>query len=199
MIKAVGFDWGGVIAGEPGSVFEKKACQLLNVSLEEFKKTYFSMNHLANNGILMWSEFWVQFLVNIDRSDRRDDFLTLVKEMHSKEPNRNMVELVKELKQNKYKVGLLSNNSRDAVPIFQKYGMYELFHTVVISGEIGMSKPDPHIFSLFTQKLRVEPAELIFIDDSETSLSRASEVGFIPLLFTNFELLKEDLEKFGVL
>ena len=46
--KTIGFDWGGVIFGEPGPVFSKEAAQLLEVSHEEFKKIYFKHNKLIN-------------------------------------------------------------------------------------------------------------------------------------------------------
>ncbi len=57
-IRAIGFDYGGVIGGSPGSVFEKGVGDILGVNRELFKKIYFENNFLVNTGKLTWDEFW---------------------------------------------------------------------------------------------------------------------------------------------
>ena len=39
--KAIGFDYGGVIAGVPGKEFNKRVCEFLNVRLDQYREAYF--------------------------------------------------------------------------------------------------------------------------------------------------------------
>lgn len=53
----------------------------------------------------------------------------------------------------------------------------ELFDTVVDSCEVGIRKPDPAIFRLACERLAVEPAEAVFLDDVARNVTAAVEVG----------------------
>ena len=57
-----------------------------------------------------------------------------------------------------------------------------LFDVVVISGEVGLRKPDPAIFELVLEKLGVEPAACIFVDDHPGHLAPALELGMTTVL-----------------
>jgi HAD superfamily hydrolase (TIGR01509 family) len=68
----------------------------------------------------------------------------------------------------------------------------------MISGDVGLMKPDPAIFKLFMDQLGVTPEEFVFIDDAKPSLSTAQECGFSPILFRSYEGLVGELEELGV-
>jgi HAD superfamily hydrolase (TIGR01509 family) len=51
------------------------------------------------------------------------------------------------------------------------------FHGIVVSGEVGLIKPDPRIFHLFLDRYGLEAAKCIFIDDSATNIVVADAVG----------------------
>lgn len=88
-----------------------------------------------------------------------------------------MVDLIAELRQRGLRTGLLSNSwgSRVSYP----YQMLnELFDDAVISGEVGMRKPEERIFHLASSRLGVPPAETIFVDDVEGNIVAAKALGF---------------------
>ena len=58
----------------------------------------------------------------------------------------------------------------------------ELFDVVVISGEVRIRKPDPAIFALTTQRLGVEPAQCVFVDDLDKNIAVAQELGMAGIL-----------------
>lgn len=183
MIKAVGFDYGGVIAGRPGSYFDQQVSKLLDVSVDEFRKAYFSINYKINNGLLEKEEFWKELLANLGRNQKYEEFEKLRSSIHdTKSINLEIMDLVDQLRMKGLKVGLLSNNSIDARERFEKLKLTGHFDVIMVSAEVGMSKPDPQIFSLFAEKLSVKPEELVFVDDSNNSLSSAVKVGYIPIL-----------------
>ncbi len=91
----------------------------------------------------------------------------------------------------------LTNWSAETFPIArERFGdVLDLFADVVVSGEVGLVKPDPRIFALTAERLGREPADLFFADDSATNVTAAREAGWDAVLFTGAEALRADLER----
>lgn len=53
----------------------------------------------------------------------------------------------------------------------------ELFDDVVISGEVGLRKPQPEIYLLAAERLKAEPAHCVFVDDFQVNADGAIAVG----------------------
>src|SRR5438105_3042802 len=75
--KAVGFDYGGVIKGLPGTVFAKKVSELLNVSEAQYRAAYYSHNKDVHRGKIDWQELWPLVLKDLNRSDQLKDVTEL--------------------------------------------------------------------------------------------------------------------------
>lgn len=197
--KAIGFDYGGVIAGIPSPEFNKRVTRLLGVNSKTFQDVYFEFNHLMNNNnILSWQDFWKKVTEELGVFDKYDDLIKFIEELPRHEINDQIVGLIDKLRTNGYKVGLLSNNDIAAANKFRETGLANHFDAVVISAEIGYSKPHPKAFETFIKQLGVEANELIYIDDTEKSLATAKEIGYCPVLFNNYDSLLHDLEVLGI-
>ena len=86
-----------------------------------------------------------------------------------------MYEMIQALRQAGFRTALLSNSwGCDEYPRADFPG---LFDSVVISGEIGMRKPEPAIFLHAAAALRLEPRECVFIDDVEANVAAAAACG----------------------
>ena len=73
------------------------------------------------------------------------------------------------------RTGLLSNSwGRDSYP---RDRFPALFDAVVISGEVGLRKPDPPIYRLAARRLGLDPADCVFVDDIDTNVAAAEAVG----------------------
>jgi putative hydrolase of the HAD superfamily len=59
-----------------------------------------------------------------------------------------------------------------------------LFDTVVLSGEVGMRKPEKEIFLHAAETLGLAPAECVFIDDMEANVAAAQACGMTGVLHT---------------
>jgi putative hydrolase of the HAD superfamily len=59
-----------------------------------------------------------------------------------------------------------------------------LFDTVVLSGEVGMRKPEQEIFLHAAQTLGLDPAECVFVDDMEANVAAARACGMTGVLHT---------------
>lgn len=196
--KAIGFDYGGVIAGISGPVFNKQISKILGVDLETFQNVYFQFNHLPNKGILSWPDFWKKISDELGVSDKYESLMEYLRGLPKIETNQQMLSLVDRLRYDGYRVGLLSNNDKETANKLRETGLIDHFDIFLVSAETGFIKPDPKIFELFTKQLGVEASELVYIDDTEKSLSTANEVGYIPILFSTYDQLVLDLKKLGI-
>lgn len=95
----------------------------------------------------------------------------------SGEPVTLMYDLIRELRGRGLKTALLSN-SWD-VTGYPREDFPALFDAVVISGEVGLRKPDPAIYRLAAERLGVQPAECVFVDDLAGNVRAAAAVGMV--------------------
>lgn len=199
--RAIGFDYGGVINGEPGFVFTKKFCELVGITEKEYKEVYFRHNRAFNAGKpISERELWQRVLRDLHKEGLLEAVLQFVSEYRTKRSiNQPVLDLVDTLRKAGYKSALLSNNSVEAADKMRDQKIDSHFDVFIISAEVGLMKPDPAIYELLCQKLNVLPKELAFIDDSKTSLGSADQVGFTPILFTNYQDLLDQLKNLGVL
>jgi putative hydrolase of the HAD superfamily len=109
------------------------------------------------------------------------------------EPDEAMVEAVRQAKVAGIRTGLLSNSmgtgryDREAFP--------ELFDGVVISGEVGLHKPQPEIFELGCERVGLPPAECVFVDDLKENCDGAEAIGMTAILHRGAETTIPELER----
>jgi putative hydrolase of the HAD superfamily len=78
-----------------------------------------------------------------------------------------------------YKTGILSNSADGARREEQRrYGFEQLVDVIVYSHEVGLAKPDPRVYRLTEQRLAVQPAEVVFVDDAPANVEAARELGW---------------------
>jgi epoxide hydrolase-like predicted phosphatase len=90
-------------------------------------------------------------------------------------PVPSMVDAVREIRASDLMTGLVSNSWSTAH--YDRRLLAELFDAVVISAEVGLHKPQPEIYLLAAERLEVEPAECIFVDDLRENCEGAEAVG----------------------
>lgn len=70
---------------------------------------------------------------------------------------------------------------------------------VVVSGEEGVTKPDPAIFRLASARFGFEPQDVLFVDDGPRNIAAAKALGFDVHHFTDAAGLRPALESRGLL
>jgi putative hydrolase of the HAD superfamily len=92
--------------------------------------------------------------------------------------------------------GLLSNSWGNTYP---REGWDEMFHAIVISGEVGMRKPDPDIFAHTVDLLGVTAEQTVFVDDLMANVEAAAAVGMVGVHHTSYDQTVTELEAlFGI-
>jgi putative hydrolase of the HAD superfamily len=90
-------------------------------------------------------------------------------------PVPSMVDAVREIRASDLFTGLVSNSWSTAH--YDRKLLEELFDAVVISAEVGLHKPQPEIYLLAAERLEVEPAACLFVDDLRENCEGAEAVG----------------------
>jgi FMN phosphatase YigB (HAD superfamily) len=79
------------------------------------------------------------------------------------------------------------------------FPFFDLFDERIISGEVGMVKPDPEIFELLIERRRLDPGRTLFIDDSADNIATALRLGFLTIHFREHETdLHGELARLGL-
>ena len=95
----------------------------------------------------------------------------------------------------KYKIGLLSNVSRDRLHDLFSDDQLGLLDEVVLSYEIGAIKPDARAYIVAAERIGYMPEECVFIDDRDYFVRGAQNVGMYGIQYKDFEFMKIELEK----
>lgn len=110
------------------------------------------------------------------------------------------VEILKELKRAGYPLFGLSNWPAEKFPpVRDRYEFFGWFEDIVISGEVGLAKPDPAIFHLILARIGRPAEECLYIDDAEANIVVARQLGFQTILFLSPEELRRELVELGIL
>jgi epoxide hydrolase-like predicted phosphatase len=97
----------------------------------------------------------------------------------------------------RYKTGLLSNAFSDLREeyIERSWKFQDAFDEMIISAEVGIAKPDPHIYLLALQRLHVLPHEALFVDDFIQNVEGACSVGMLGIHFRNVTQAWSEVEQ----
>jgi len=65
-----------------------------------------------------------------------------------------------------------------------RFGLQQFFRGVIISGDVGLRKPDPMIFRLLLERSGVPAKQLLFVDDNPKNIIAAAALGIDSVLFS---------------
>lgn len=83
-------------------------------------------------------------------------------------------------------VGMITNAWSSVRPALETtFAIADAFEPLIISAEVGLAKPDPRIYQLALERLGVEPAQAVFVDDFEDNVAGARWVGMQAVHFTS--------------
>jgi putative hydrolase of the HAD superfamily len=76
------------------------------------------------------------------------------------------------------RVGMITNAWPDVRRyLVNEFKIADAFDPLIVSAEVGFAKPDPRIYQLMLERLGMEPAEAVFVDDFEDNVAGARWVG----------------------
>lgn len=109
------------------------------------------------------------------------------------EPVHGMYETLRAARSDGHATALLSNSWGNGYP---REHFESTFDTLVISGEVGMRKPEERIYLHTCRSLGLEPEDCVFIDDLEHNVATAESLGMTGILHTDVDSTREALSRF---
>jgi epoxide hydrolase-like predicted phosphatase len=109
-------------------------------------------------------------------------------------PDEPMLDAVRACRRAGVRTGLISNSWGTGLE-YDASLMEELFDAVVISGDVGMHKPEPEIFELGASRIGVPAADCVFVDDLRENCEGAEAVGMTAVLHRGADTTLPRLEE----
>ncbi len=198
MIRAVLWDFGGVILTSPFDAFARyeRANGLPDAFLRSVNATNPHDNawaHLERNAIGA-AEFDTRFATESEALGHRvagADVLALL----SGQVRPEMVTALDGVKRAGYLTACLTNNVVGGDPRPDVAAVMVRFDQVVESSKVGVRKPEPRFYEIACELLAVEPAECVFLDDLGINLKPAAAMGMTTIKVADADQAITDLEQ----
>ncbi|RTE93435.1 HAD family hydrolase [Bradyrhizobium sp. LVM 105] len=197
------FDFGGVLTSSPFEAFARFETAR-GLPLDIIRRTN-AANHLEN----AWAKF-ERAEVDIETFDQlfAEESRALGAEVRGREVlpllqgdlRPEMVEALKRIKA-QFKTGCITNNlPANAIGSLTGRSLYiaevmVLFDHVIESAKIGLRKPDPRIYALMVDTLKVDPKHCVYLDDLGVNLKPARDMGMTTIKVTSGAQAIAELEK----
>jgi len=193
VIKAVIFDWGGVLIDNPAAGLIEYCSEALGVPPERFAEARETHYPPFLKGEISEKEFWRRVCGDLQVPEPNAPSLWGEAFRQAYVPRGEMFALVSLLKERGYRTALLSNAEEPAAQHFHACN-YPMFDVLTFSCREKTAKPEPAIYELTLRRLGVAPGEALMIDDREDFLDGAWDVGIHVLLFTTAEDVIQSLK-----
>ena len=176
-IKAVFFDLGGVIIRTDYQAPRQHLAERLGMEYEDLVKLVFESptSQRASVGEISDKEHWAEVTKRLRRPTSetekiRNEFFA------GDVVDHEIVEFLRSLRP-RYFVGLISNAWPDLRDYIAKQGFDDTFDHMVISGEVGVMKPEALIYQIALEQAGVSPNEAVFVDDFAENIEGCQAVG----------------------
>ena len=196
-IKAVIFDWGGVLIDDPGPGLMEYCARRLNVPVDKFINLFDKLLEDYQTNSISEDKFWKLMSngLNVEKpfevSLWRQAFVSVYT------PKDEMFALVNSLREKGYKTAILSNTEIPALDFFIEQ-RYNCFDVQVFSCKERTRKPGKEIYEIAIKKLNCSPEQAIFIDDKKPMVEGAIKANLKAIHFQSVAQVKNELLKFGL-
>lgn len=193
-MKAVIFDLGRVLVHYNHQATLAAVAEISQVSVPELHELMMEVDHDLGVGNLDAADLH-EFLV--ERAGTNPDLDTFLQAYAAgiQRDDAALAYAVELQRRAGLTIGVISNTNAAHVLWLDEYvpELKEL-DVVMMSNEVGLTKPDPAIFSLMLELLEVEPVQAIFIDDIEINTHAAATLGISTLVHADWTITRPALE-----
>ena len=184
-IRAIFFDFGGVIMRTEYQSPRQKLAERFNMDYDEIDKAVFGSDSArrASLGEITEEKHWAEIAKRFKQPASemqafRDMFFG------GDVIDRSLVETIRSLRGN-FHTGLISNAWSGLRDFITKENVIDVFETVVISAEVGVVKPSAGIYELALKQANVKADEAVFVDDMPVNIEACEKVGMRGILFND--------------
>ncbi len=194
-VRAIFFDLGGVIVRTEYQAPREHLAERLNTTYEDLNRIVFDSDsgRQASLGKITTDEHWAAVTRKLGRPSSE------TKAIHAEffagdVIDRSLLDFIRSLRP-RYKTGVLSNAWSDLREYIIENKFDDAFDALTISAEVGVMKPEPRIYELALQQLKVTASEAAFVDDVRANVEAARALGMHGILFQNPAQAMDDLKE----
>jgi epoxide hydrolase-like predicted phosphatase len=196
-IRAVIFDFGGVLVRMVDDRPRLRLAEKLGIPLSQLDNLVFFSDSAqkASRGEISVKMHWEA--VREALSIQPENMAGFLEQYWSADDvNWVLLDTIRKLHP-RYKVGLLSNAWDDLrQTMHERWNIDGLFDELIISAEVKLVKPDPRIFKLTVERLGVQPAQAVFIDDIVENVVAARREGLFAIQYKDTQMTLNELNRF---
>src|SRR5210317_1627771 len=122
--------------------------------------------------------------------EKNEDYLSYVDKMDEKEILPKVKKVLKYLKKKEQPIAL-GSASKNAQPILEKVGLLPYFKSIVDGNSVSKAKPDPEVFLIAANDLKIKPEECIVFEDSVAGIQAAKIANMISIGIGDKKVLHE--------
>jgi len=186
MIKAIIFDFHGVLANKFTKLSADDFCRYYKIKKSDFVLA----SQKASRGLDTGQKSEYQYFHDLGKSLNLKISTKEIKDFFAKADKKNIkinkeiYPLLKKLRQ-KYTIILLTNVSRGLAKRLRQSGFYKNFDKKFFSYKVGLEKNNKNSWKYILNNLKLNPEEIIFIDDNPNNLPTARRLGIKCILYKN--------------
>ncbi|WP_068469750.1 HAD family hydrolase [Candidatus Protochlamydia phocaeensis] len=197
-VKAIVFDFSGVIAKKDKGQIVQFVATSLSISPDHAQEALQNLKHCLKKGSNE-EDFWQVYAQSIGRK-LPANWLQQLDQARLKAIVEipGMVNLVKNLQKNGFQTALLSNGGTSRARLKDQIDLYNLFHPVLLSSDIGIAKPNPKVFQILLDTLQLSANQVLLIDNKAENIQAAKKLGIDGIEFKNPDQLIQELDKRGI-
>ena len=194
-IEAVVFDWGGVLAGggsrDPGEIERRLGVPAGSLPglmgmlpCDTDTDNLWHMRELGRTTSLEWAHWYSARLRAAGGTPllTPEQIVATEAAVFCQPQNTVVLDTVRQLNKDGYKLAICTNNWTELGEAWREGLPLDLFDAVVVSCEIGFRKPDAEMFNHVTDRLGVDPASTVLVDDFEANVDGARHAGWHGIL-----------------
>lgn len=200
MIKAVIFDYGGVISlPQKKTLFYPWAEKVTGLSESGFRDGYLRHRIEYDRGDISGEEMY-RLILSEAGKEASPELLSLLTERDLDSwasANLETFTWAKELRQQGVAIGILTNMPLSFLPRYNRVaiGFRAWADAEIISAAVRLAKPDPTIYHLVLSRLKIAPHEAFFLDDTQSNIDAARAIGLHAERFISTSQARAAFEK----
>jgi epoxide hydrolase-like predicted phosphatase len=194
-IKAVIFDWGGVLIDDPRPALMQYCAMTFDVSVDVYTQIHDKFLEDFQKGFIGEQIFWERVCKELKKPKPVRNSLWGEAFRAAYSPCAEVFAFAAELHNKGYKTALLSNTEEPAMRLIYQLS-YDMFDELIFSCAEGAAKPEKKIYHIVVGKLNLQPEQVILIDDKAEFINGAQQAGLKGILFKNLNQVEKELEKF---
>lgn len=191
MIKLIAFDYGGVIAEFISAEITQQMSHVVGASHERFVRSLWLHRGDYDSGALTAPDYWRTVIAEAVPElpkvvEPLIERLLVLDATGWTRIRPQLVGWMQELKAAGFRLALISNMPLETFDMaLAPAAWMRHMDTVVVSGRIGVNKPDARIFEHAVRDADLAPADMLFLDDLPHNVDGARAAGLRAIHFTD--------------